>query len=777
MLSRAAVRRALPRIAVAALTTVCAALLRQLLDPLLGRDFPYILFFASISAAAWFGGLSGGLWAVAFGGFVSVWLFIPPVHTIKMVGVRDSIGLMLFAVVGIIISMCVQFAFRARARAMNEPLLRKEEERNRQQAERDRTEALIRTNEANLADFFENASFGFHSVDERGTILRCNLEELTITGYRADEYVGHNIAEFHVEPLVVSGILDCLRRGEFVRDCRSQLRCKDGTVKDVMISSTPRMGDDHRFLHSRCFTLDISDRVLAERAEAQRRESDMRFEMIADNLSVMAWSVDPAGKPTWYNRRWYEFSGMSLDEINTDGWRRMHHPDHLERVIASVRASREHGVEWEDTFPLRGADGEYRWFLSRLVPIRDDQGSIVRWFGTSVDITGRMAMEAELRAADKRKDEFVATLAHELRNPLAPLQHALQVIEWRVGADKDVGRMVAIMQRQVAQMSQLVDDLIELSRMSQGRMTLRKTHVDVAVLVANAVEAVRPLAERAEVNIQVALPEFGTPIDADELRITQVLTNLLGNACKFSRPGGIACIEATMLGDRLRLVVSDNGIGIAADRLPHVFDMFNQGHERSEYSRGGLGIGLTLVQGIVAMHGGTVEAHSDGIDRGCSFVVSLPVGIATIAPHVPTSSPSAHGGVEVRTPGRASAARVLVADDNPDGVETLSTLLRMGGYNVTAMLSGKSALAAFMAAPFDIVILDIGMPELSGYDVCQQLRALPNGRAALVIALTGWGQAKDRQRSQDAGFDAHFVKPVDHEQLIRMLNEHQAMRA
>ncbi len=759
------IQRKLSRVAVAALATACAAVLRHLLEPLVGFDFPYVLFFASIASAAWFGKFGGGVWATGFSGVVSWYFFVPPELSFNILSVKDAVGLVLFVMVGIAVSACVEFTHRARSRAASEA--------ERRHAEGERTNMLVRANEANLADFLEHANVGVHSVDEHGTILRCNREEMLIMGYAADEYVGRNIAEFHVDPAVVNGMLERLRRREVVRDCRSQVRCKDGTIKHVMINSTARWDGD-QFVHSRCFTLDISDRVAVEGAELRRRESDLRFEMIADNLSVMAWTADQTGKPTWYNRRWYEFTGLTRDEINDGGWRGLHHPDHIDRVTASVRESRERGVEWEDTFPLRGSDGEYRWFLSRLVPIRDAHNAIVRWFGTSVDITRRMAMEAELRAADRRKDEFVATLAHELRNPLAPLQHALQVIEWRNGGDADVGRMVGIMQRQVTQMSRLVDDLIELSRMSQGRMTLRRQHLDVVPLIENAVESMRPTADRAGVTINVVRPYQPIVIDADEIRITQMLTNLLANACKFSRPGGTARIETSAGDGRMRIVVSDNGIGISAQRLPHVFELFSQGHELNEYSRGGLGIGLTLVRGIVELHGGEVEARSDGVDRGCTFIVSLPLAVEAGSARTDERTVEPVDAVAGAT---QRPCRVLIADDNPDGVHTLSTLLRMHGYEVTATLDGRSALRAFQTSAFDVAILDIGMPGLSGYAVCQQLRELPGGRDALVIALTGWGEAKDRERSREVGFDVHLVKPVDRSQLVRVLNERVLARA
>ncbi len=628
-------------------------------------------------------------------------------------------------------------------------------------SERRRAERARVENERDLSEFFEHVNVGLHWASADGTILRVNREELRMLGYEHDEYVGRNIAEFHVDQDVIRDILARLAVGEIVRDRRAEMRCKDGTVKQVMINCTARR-EHGRTVRLHSFMLDVSERVAAERAEAELRQSEARFRMIADNIAALAWTTDEQGVPTWYNRRWYDFTGMPSDPFDSGSWEQLQHPAHAERIRTSLAASRASGDEWEDTYPLRGADGTYRWFLSRFVPIRDEDGTILRWFGTNVDVTERVEMEAALRDADRRKDEFVATLAHELRNPLAPLQHALHVLEETDAPRIRVQELVAIMLRQLGQMTRMVDDLIDLSRVSRGKLELRRAPTALDELIRNAVEMVRPMALRERHHLVIALPDEPIHVNVDAVRMTQVFTNLLRNACKFTDAEGHVTITAAREDGAAVITVEDDGIGIPADRLQHVFQMFAQGHRSAEESRGGLGIGLTLVKLLVELHGGSVEAHSEGLDRGSRFTVRLDTVSAPVA-QAPAHAPE--------RPAERVELRVLVADDNRDSAETLAMLLQLHGCDVTTVYDGEAAVETFATLHPALVILDIGMPKRSGYDVCRAIREQPGGRDTLVVALTGWGQAHDRQRSHAAGFDMHLVKPVDHVTLMQLLRD------
>ena len=363
--------------------------------------------------------------------------------------------------------------------------------------------------------------------------------------------------------------------------------------------------------------------------------------------------------------------------------------------------------------------------------------------------------------ADRRKDEFLATLAHELRNPLAPIRNALQLMR-RPGSDRDsVATARDIMDRQLEQMVRLIDDLLDVSRISRGALELRREPVELEAVVSHAVEASRPLIDAAGQLLTVDLPEEPIVLDADLQRLSQVFSNLLNNASKFTPQAGRISIEAARAGDRIQVVVRDTGVGIPADKIGSIFELFTQVEAPLERTQSGLGIGLTLVKRIVEMHGGTVEAKSGGMGSGSEFIVSLPAAAAE--PRVDRSVP---GAADALASGRR---RVLVVDDNKDGADSLAMLLKVSGHQVYTAHDGLEALAAVSRLHPDVVLLDIGLPKLNGYEVCRRIRKEPWGAAITIIALTGWGQDEDRKKSTEAGFDAHLVKPVRQEELMPLL--------
>jgi signal transduction histidine kinase len=443
------------------------------------------------------------------------------------------------------------------------------------------------------------------------------------------------------------------------------------------------------------------------------------------------------------------------------------HPDHLERVVAGVRRSAETGQPWEDTFPLRGKYGNYHWFLSRAVPICDPEGKVVRWFGTNTDVSEHRQMADELRQnaadmaeSDRRKNEFLALLAHELRNPLAPIQNALQVLRLTGPSGQAVASASEIMERQVGQMVRLVDDLLDVSRISRGTIELRRARTEVASVVHHAVEAARCLYKSMDHDLTVTLPPEPIYLNADPSRLTQVMGNLLNNACKFTDKGGRIALTVERESDEAVIRVQDTGIGLAADQLTRIFDMFTQVDTSLERSVNGLGIGLTLVKSLVEMHCGTVEVSSAGLGHGSEFVVRLPITAATheLPPDSTTSEP---------TP--AVPRRILVVDDSRDSAESLAALLRMTGNDTRTAADGLNAVETAATFRPDLVRLDIGLPKLNGYEVCRKIREQPWGKEMALFALTGWGQEEDRRKSKDAGFNGHLVKPVDLAALTMLL--------
>ncbi len=372
---------------------------------------------------------------------------------------------------------------------------------------------------------------------------------------------------------------------------------------------------------------------------------------------------------------------------------------------------------------------------------------------------------AALKDSDRRKDEFLAMLAHELRNPLAPIRTSVQIVRAKSPAVPELQWATEVIERQVHQMARLVDDLLDVSRITRGKIELRKERVELAAIVRSAVEASRPLIENRGHELTVTVPSQPIHLEADPTRLAQVLLNLLNNAAKYMDRAGRIWLTAERAGDEVVIRVRDTGIGIPAEMLPRIFDLFTQVDRSLERAEGGLGIGLTLVRRLVEMHGGTVEAHSEGPGRGSEFVVRLPIA-GPAEDREPQGA--AGGGDEAAAP---AARRILVVDDNQDAAESLGMLLRALGHEVRTAHDGLEAVRAVPDFRPDVVLLDIGMPKLNGYEAARQIREQPGGAALVLVALTGWGQEEDRRLSHEAGFDHHMTKPVELADLQKLLAE------
>ncbi|NML46768.1 response regulator [Ramlibacter sp. G-1-2-2] len=412
-----------------------------------------------------------------------------------------------------------------------------------------------------------------------------------------------------------------------------------------------------------------------------------------------------------------------------------------------------------------GAAPEERFVDFLYQPVRDGSGAVVGIFVQGHDVTDQVQAAAALEEANQRKDEFLATLAHELRNPLAPIRQAARLA--RTSPDPQQQQWALnVVERQVGHMALLLDDLLDVSRISRGKLELRLAAVDLKAVVDSAVEMAAPLIESGGHRLDVQLPDHPVQLTVDPVRIAQVLTNLLSNAAKYTDPGGRIRLSAEEDGGWLRLRVRDNGIGLSPEHVDAIFGMFSQVTAAAERAQGGLGIGLALSRGLAALHGGSLEARSEGPGRGSEFTVSLPLPLPARA-----SEPAAPAG-EMAPAAASDAAhprRILIADDNADALTTMTLLLEMEGHEVHGAADGEQALARAEALRPDIVILDIGMPRLSGHEVATRIRATEWGQHARLIALTGWGQAHDQERARAAGFDHHCTKPVDLGELLALL--------
>ncbi|HYE74351.1 MAG TPA: ATP-binding protein, partial [Blastocatellia bacterium] len=412
---------------------------------------------------------------------------------------------------------------------------------------------------------------------------------------------------------------------------------------------------------------------------------------------------------------------------------------------------------------LRRHDGEYRWAIDSAAPRFGADGEFLGYIGSVFDITERKQMEEALKDADRRKDEFLAMLAHELRNPLAPIRNAVHILKKQETLATDLQWARDVIGRQVDQMTRLVDDLLDLSRITRGKIELRKERVELRSVVNDAVESSRPLIEELGHRLSVELPPQPVLLEADPTRLAQVLLNLLNNAAKYTERGGHIWLRAWQDNSQVVISVKDTGIGIPTTMLPRIFEMFAQVDRSLDRSLGGLGIGLTLVQQLVAMHGGDVEAHSQGPGKGSEFIVRLPV-IAEQA-YAISSSPVTNEPAPF-----VSRLRILVADDNQDSADSLALFLSITGHEVHTAHDGLTAVIEAERFQPNVILLDIGMPKLNGYEAARRIRE-QSGNNVLLIALTGWGQEEDRRRSKEAGFDHHLTKPVDFDALSRLLAE------
>ncbi len=600
-------------------------------------------------------------------------------------------------------------------------------------------------------------------IDPEGRVESWNPGAERLLGFREEEIIGQSIAVFFTPEDIEKGypqreMEQALERGRG-NDDRWHVR-KDGSRFWCGGTMTP-LWDEGRTL--RGFAKIMRDRTEWKRAEEERagrtREAERRQRLYNAVLSntpdlVYVFGLDHRftyaneGLLRMWGKTWDEAIGKTCLELGYEPWHAAMHDREIEQVVATKQP-----VKGE--VPFTGTFGR-RIYEYIFVPVLGENGEVEAVAGTTRDVTERKRVEEALREADQRKDEFLATLAHELRNPLAPIRNSLQILKMpRVDA-ATAERSRDMMERQVEHLVRLVDDLLDVSRVMRGKIELRRERVELATVVARAVETVQPLVDAQRHELGVRLPPESLPLDADPVRLAQVVGNLLTNAAKYTEPGGRIRLTADREGDVAVLRVRDDGIGIAPDMLPHVFELFVQADHATTKAQGGLGIGLTLVKNLVDLHDGTVEAHSDGLGQGCEFVVRLPL-VAEGGGGGQSSGDTALASEPPTPPGN----RLLVVDDNRDAADSLATLLRLHGHEVRVAHSGQAALEVTQAFNPDLIFLDIGMPGMDGYEVARRVRATPGLEGVVLAALTGWGQQEDRRRTAEAGFDHHLVKPPD----------------
>jgi PAS domain S-box-containing protein len=498
------------------------------------------------------------------------------------------------------------------------------------------------------------------------------------------------------------------------------------------------------------------------RNEQALQESEAKFRIITNAMPQMVWSTLPDGYHDYYNQRWYEFTGMPEGSTDGDAWNGIFHPEDQERAWGLWQHSLRTGEPYEIQYRLRHRSGEYRWTLGRALPIYSDAGKITRWMGTCTDIHDQKVAEERLKEADARKDEFLAMLAHELRNPLAPISAAAQLLQIMAIDEARVRQTSQIIGRQVQHLTSLVDDLLDVSRVTRGLVQLDNTQVDIGQVVADAVEQVTPLIRARHHRLSLQLPPDAPLVMGDKKRLVQVIVNLLNNAAKYTREGGQLQLKTEVRGAHVLIEVADNGIGMAPELVARAFDMFAQAERSPDRSSGGLGLGLALVKSLVGLHHGTVSCESAGPGEGSTFTVCLP----RLDAQAGQDAPLVPGPSLLKD---AAPLRILVVDDNVDAAATLSMLLEAGGHQVATEYGPHAALERARVDAPQVCILDIGLPGMDGNELAQRLRALPQMASAVLVAVTGYGLQNDRKETLAAGFDHHLVKPVDTQALAALL--------
>jgi len=647
-------------------------------------------------------------------------------------------------------------------------------------------EALLKAGALQNA-IFNSANFSSIATDASGVIQIFNVGAERMLGYSSAEVMNK------ITPADISDPLEVITRAktlsaEFgttitpgfealvfkasrgIEDIYELTYCrKDGSRFPAIVSVTSLRDAHDEIIGYLLIGTDNTARkqVEAERLLLDQAVRDQQFytrSLIESNIDALM-TTDPRGIITDVNKQMEALTGSTRDELIGAPFK-----DYFtdpERAEAGIRLVLSEGKLTDYELTARARDGQETVVSYNASTFHDRGRKLCGVFAAARDVTERKRYEHSLQEADRRKNEFLAMLAHELRNPLAPIRNALEIIRLTAphGSDRPEDEAVqsaaAMMERQVSQMVRLVDDLLDVSRITRGKIELRRTRIELASAVHHAVEVIRPLCESLQITLTVAMPTEPIFVLADPTRWAQVLGNLLNNACKFTDTGGHICLTVEREGLDAVIRVRDDGIGIPAEQCPRIFEMFTQLDTSLERSVGGLGIGLTLVKTLVEMHDGSVEVESPGVGLGTQFTVRLQI-LEDVLPPPPVRSES--------QPTTGAPGRILIVDDNRDAAMSLAMLFSMSGSETHTAHDGHEAVDAATRLRPDVILLDIGLPKLNGFEACRAIRQQPWSKTIVIVALTGLGQGDDRLRSREAGFDGHVIKPADFGELTRLLD-------
>jgi len=772
---------------------------RLLLTPLLGDRLPFITLFGAVALAVWAGGFGPALLAAVSGYMAINRLILSAGGDLSMSPASPAgmAGLLAYALTcGLIIALgCGLRGARRRVEAAAQQVRDQRLRLEYEMAQHRQTEQALVQSEADLEMVADRTPVALTRLSADRRFLYVNRAAAALIGRPAADIVGRPIAEVMGEEATaaVAPYIERVLRGEVV-EFEIEIPYPDVGRRFMHLMYTPDRDEGGRVSGWFASVHDITDRKAADaaleerertfralvaasniteekQADQVRSRSEERFRLLADAAPVLVWLSGPDKGGTWFNRPWLEFTGRTMEQEIGDGWVESVHPEDRGRCLAICTEAFASRRPFSMEFRLRRHDGAYRWVLDQAVPLTGPDGGFTGYIGSCIDITDRKGTEDALREGDRRKDEFLATLAHELRNPLAPVRNAVEVLRLKGSPTPEVQWAREVIDRQMRQMARIIDDLLDVSRITRDVLELRRERVDLATVLNAAIETSQGLIETSGHELDVHLPAHPIFLQGDVTRLAQVFANLLSNAAKFSEDGSRITLRAERRGNEVIVSVRDAGIGIPKEMQPRIFDMFVQVDRSLERSQGGLGIGLTLVRRLVELHGGGVEVRSEGPGKGSEFVVRLPIAAADTTAAAGPSAPRPR--LARSAPARS---RVLVADDNRDAAASLSTMLDIMGYETRTACDGAEAIKAADEFRPEVALLDIGMPKTNGYDVARQIRTREWGKDIVLMAVTGWGQIEDRQRTFEAGFDHHLVKPVDPDLLANLLANLTAKR-
>ncbi|MFN7914249.1 MAG: PAS domain S-box protein [Vicinamibacterales bacterium] len=628
-----------------------------------------------------------------------------------------------------------------------------------------RAEAQLRISEERFRHIFENAGIGIAEVALDGRFVTVNSTLCEITGYSREELLRLTFQDItHPDDVATDvAFAERLASGELQQyTMEKRYIRKDGATVHVHLSGSAVRGLDGDVIHFVAIVEDITDRKAAE--EALRR-SELQFRSVFEHASTGIAVTDMRGRHTQCNRAFERLVGYTQEELRQFRLSELVHPDDAAHQAALIERI-QHGAiphfEVENRYVHRS--GRPVWVHKFVAVLFDGNDAPGRVMVLATDITNQRELQEIQRDELRKKDEFIAVLAHELRNPLAPIRTSVSVLRTFDSVDPTLARCREVIDRQVGHMARLIDDLLDVSRLSRGELRLQRGPVRLARVLDDAAELADALLQQQRQRLVIEGVPADLVLDADAARLTQVVGNLLNNAAKYSPPDTDVRISVVLEPGVVAISVIDQGVGIPAAQLDRVFDLFAQTDNARELSKGGLGIGLALARRLAEMHGGTIAADSAGPGRGSIFTVRLP--------HVPAAVES--GALRLPASAHTAAAasvamRILVADDNVDAAEMLGVLFEQAGCTVRRVHDGESAVLEAERFRPELAVLDIGMPGMDGHEACRRIRRAPWGSAMRIVALTGRGQESDRQLSLASGFDQHFVKPVDTDALLQLL--------